>query len=271
MVFVSMDSDELLRRTAQYQIQYSARTTSRSSLAPAVSSIPTIYSVRHDEDGNQITRINRPRRQYSVHMEDDVDFRTAQIPSEFNVSPPQGLNVTTVCSADEDASADHESRGYSRFGSTRIPNRIGTLAFESDNSDDGADAWGPSAGSGWSNFDDLTRGHYPSSRSRRWEQDNGGTMTLEQAQEASQIATQEAVRAVGGELMTPLAKFDIAKGSTTCTIRFDPPVSGRFILLKMWNPMWNPETESSTNNIDIQAVIARGFAGPRLFPSIQLR
>jgi hypothetical protein len=91
-------------------------------------------------------------------------------------------------------------------------------------------------------------------------------MTLAQAQEASQIATQEAVRAVGGELMAPLAHFHIKKHKSKCTIRLDPPASGRFILLKMWSPHHNP-----SGNIDIQGVIAKGFAGPRYFPAIELR
>ena len=40
--------------------------------------------------------------------------------------------------------------------------------------------------------------------------------------------------------------------------------SGRFILIKLWSPF-------SGGNIDIQSVVAHGFAGPRFFPSIELR
>ena len=42
-------------------------------------------------------------------------------------------------------------------------------------------------------------------------------------------------------------------------------MSGRFILLKMWSSQ-----HDSSGNIDIQSVIARGFAGPRYFPSVEL-
>jgi hypothetical protein len=90
-------------------------------------------------------------------------------------------------------------------------------------------------------------------------------MTLDEAQEAHQIATQEALRAVGGELMVPLTRFHIEKSKNKCAIHFDPPVSGRFILLKMWSPNHDP-----SKNIDIQAVIAKGFAGPRFFPSTEM-
>lgn len=87
-------------------------------------------------------------------------------------------------------------------------------------------------------------------------------MTLAEAAEASQLATQEAVRAVGGELLAPHAKFFIEKGKNRCTIKFDPPVSGRYILLKMYHP---------SDNIDIQGVFVKGFGGPRFFPSVDLR
>jgi hypothetical protein len=66
--------------------------------------------------------------------------------------------------------------------------------------------------------------------------------------------------------MVPHVRFHIKKGRNKCTIRFDPPVSGRFILLKMWNPHHDP-----SSNIDIQSVLASGFAGPRFFPSVQMR
>ncbi|KAK4146297.1 uncharacterized protein C8A04DRAFT_35019 [Dichotomopilus funicola] len=116
-----------------------------------------------------------------------------------------------------------------------------------------------------------------------------GPMTLDQAREASQLATQEAVRAVGGELMAPLAHFFIEKEHNKWIVRFDTPVSGRFLLLKLWSP--HPHQSDGTGgqggggmaggggrggftdltgtaggqrNIDIQAVVAKGFAGPRL-------
>jgi len=159
------------------------------------------------------------------------------------VAPPP-FRVTTESSGDEDD--DPPSSGLRR----RTPNRIGSLPFESDSSDE----WGQMDDPG---LDEITRRGY-----RRL----GGDMTLMQAAEASQLATQEAVRAVGGELMAPHAKFYVEKDKNRCTIRFDPPVSGRFILLKMWNPQHDPK-----GNIDIQGVVAKGYAGPRYFPDVELR
>ncbi|OAA54105.1 eukaryotic translation initiation factor 6 [Niveomyces insectorum RCEF 264] len=64
----------------------------------------------------------------------------------------------------------------------------------------------------------------------------------------------------------PHAEFHIEKNKNKCTIYFDPPVTARYILLKMWNPR-----QDVPDNIDIQGVVARGFAGPRYFPALEMR
>ncbi|KAI1144171.1 hypothetical protein F5Y05DRAFT_19517 [Hypoxylon sp. FL0543] len=240
MVFVAMTSDHLLTRTAQYQIQYSnSRSSSRRTEREARPLTP-ILSIRHNDDGSTMTHAQiRARRLYNIGMDDeDNNLRVAQIPSEFNVEP--SFRVTTECSDDE--GDDSIPRG-----DWRPPNRIGSLPFESETSDD----------EGYS-FSEA----YQRLRRRR----NRSSTALAEAVEAAQVATQEAVRAVGGELMVPHARFFIERNKSKCTIKFDPPVSGRFILLKMWSPHRDPGA-----NIDIQAVVAKGFAGPRYFPSLELR
>ncbi|KAI1173758.1 hypothetical protein F4777DRAFT_556647 [Nemania sp. FL0916] len=241
MVFVSMSCDHILKRTAQYQIQYSPYKSSLRRTDGEESTNP-ILSIRHNEDGSTITRA-RARRLHNIWLEDERGG-VAQIPSEFNVSPSP-FQVTTECSDEDWGEPGDRWR--------RAPNRIGALPFESDSSDDE------------DNYDELD--DYSASgtdyRSRR-RRDRAGT-ALAEAEEAAQIATQEAVRAVGGELMAPHARFHIERHKNMCTIRFDPPISGRFILLKMWNPRRSPH-----GNIDVRAVIAKGYAGPRFFPSIEL-
>lgn len=288
MVFVAMESDELLTRTAQYQIQYQPSRAHRRA---------TVI-IRHERQGSSVARIQaRTLQAYSYggdHDDDDddddeEDYRTAQIPPEFTASRPP-FNITTECSDDE-ADLDESDLGeldYSGIISAgtrgtrysdmmppgrRTPYHIGALPFENDSSDDGADVWGPPSRNEWPTLDEVTaiRRHYPASSSRPRGSDRsgrGGGMTLEEAREASQIATQEAVRAVGGQLMAPLAHFFIEKDKNRCTIRFDPPVSGRFILLKMWSP--HHDVHDGPKNIDIQAVIAKGFAGPRYCPAVEL-
>ncbi|OTA66778.1 hypothetical protein K449DRAFT_391249 [Hypoxylon sp. EC38] len=240
MVFVSMTSDHLLTRTAQYQIQYSTSRNSPRRTERETQPLTPIVSIRHNDDGSTMTHAQiRARRLYNIGMDDeDNNLRVAQIPSEFNVAP--SFRVTTECSDDE--GDDPIPRG-----DWRTPNRIGALPFESETSDD----------EGYS-FSEA----YQRLRRRR----NRSTTALAEAMEAAQVATQEAVRAVGGELMVPHARFFIERNKSKCTIKFDPPVSGRFILLKMWSPHRDPGA-----NIDIQAVVAKGFAGPRYFPSLELR
>ncbi|KAI1364727.1 hypothetical protein F5Y08DRAFT_201403 [Xylaria arbuscula] len=236
IVFVSMTSDHLFRRTAQFQIQYKRREP--QPLNP-------ILSVRYNEDGSTMTRAQqRARRLYHIGLDDeDNEVAVADIPPEFDIPSPS-FQVTTDCSDDEEA--DDLDLRISR----RPPNRIGSLPFESDSSDDdGSDDMS------------ISGANYRS----RWRHNRSRT-TLAEAEEAAQVATQEAVRAVGGELMTPNARFDIEPHQSKCTIPFDPPISGRFILLKMWNPR-----RGANCNIDIQAIVAKGFAGPRFFPSVELR
>ena len=64
----------------------------------------------------------------------------------------------------------------------------------------------------------------------------------------------------------PNARFYIEEHKNKCTIRFNPPVTARYILLKMWNPH-----HDIGGNIDIQGVVAKGFAGPRFFPAKEFR
>lgn len=260
---MAMESDELLARTAQYQIQYGpSQDPERHSDEREWRNAPAIYSIRHDIDGNPITRLqSRHRRPHGAIMdeddEDDENDRVAQIPAEFRRSPPP-FGIATEYSDDEsEADVAVGDLGFRRVR-RRAPNRIGALPFESDGSEDGGDVWGPS-GSAWATFDGLAREHYNRER-------ENVSMSLAEARESAQIATQEAVRAVGGALMTPLASFCIKEDKTKCTIRFDPPVSGRFILLKMWSSHHGPSA-----NIDIQGVVAKGFAGPRYFPAVELR
>ncbi|KAK6210298.1 hypothetical protein QIS74_11882 [Colletotrichum tabaci] len=245
MVFVSMNQDETLKRTAQYEIQYAP---SRSGRPSATRALAPIISIRHHEDGTTVTRTHtRQRRLYSLGHDDEENVqRTAQIPTEFSSHLPP-FDITTECSYEETDDEDTPRNPVNR----RAPNRIGSLPFESDSSDDGnpfaSDEYG---------FED-----YSFANRRR----DAADMSAEVA-EANQTATQEAVRAVGGELMAPHAKFFIEKDKSKCTIRFDPPVSGRFLLLKMWS-----SSRASGSNIDIQAVLTKGFAGPRYFPAVELR
>ncbi|KAM5345381.1 hypothetical protein ACJ41O_011243 [Fusarium nematophilum] len=281
MVFISMSQDDVLSRTAQYQIQYTSRNNDESSSADgdlrALQPITTeIISIQHHDNGTTTTR-SRPTYAYRAGS-DDYEPRTPQMPPEF-ASNLQDFQVTTECSDDEED--EYDSPRFLR----RAPNRIGSLPFETldSDSDDGTNPFGsdyvddPHHPSHWRLYSSAANasgpGFSPSSSSRRRERErererdrDRSNLSLTEAWEAHASATQEAVRAVGGELLSPHARFYIEKKKSKCTIRFDPPVSGRFILLKMWSSHHDP-----TSNIDIQSIMARGYAGPRYFPSVQLR
>lgn len=251
-----MTSDDLLTRTAQYQIQYSP-SRARHSEPSHTNELPPIMSIRHNGDGTMTTAQARARRLYDIGLQDEeCDFRTAQIPLDFTASAPP-FQVTTDFS---DSEGDEFSRpSASRIREMRRNVGLRGLRFvDSDVSSSGEDD-GDDNNTGW----DPASFNEPSTLRRR---ETASNITLAEAAEASQVATQEAVRAVGGELMVPHARFFIERDKSRCTVRFDPPVSGRFILLKMWSPQHSPG-----GNIDIQSVVAKGFAGPRYFPAITLR
>lgn len=242
MVFISMDHDELLARTAQYQIQYMPPSTSRRDRG--AQPLAPIYSIRHNEDGSTMTRAQaRARRLYNMGLDDeDNDYRVAQLPSEFTGTPPP-FRVTIDCD-DEDDVDDGLARS-----DWRTP-RIGSLPFESDSSDDAG------------NLDDFGLVSHSDAYHRPYRARRSAFVDLETSTPSREMSQQPE----GGEMMAPNARFFIERDKSRCTIKFDPPVSGRFILLKMWSPHRDP-----SSNIDIQAVVARGFAGPRYFPHVELR
>lgn len=57
------------------------------------------------------------------------------------------------------------------------------------------------------------------------------------------------------------ARFSMKRGKSRVTIKFDPPVSARYVLLKLW---------AGKSNVDVQSVVVKGYAGPRFFPAMQL-
>lgn len=238
MVFVSMASDDIFHRTVQYKVKY---VQSQDGLAAERGNRIPVVSVRHHEDGTTTSRLRRARIQHSnVRNEDPMRYKEAIFPREPLDHP---VTIATDCSDPED-----HIPVYAR-SRRPAPERIG----ESDSSE------GENAMGSWDdiNFEeDEDIGDFLHHQRRTQD------ITLAQAEEASQLATQEAVQAVGGKLLQPHAKFFIEKGKNRCTIKFDPPVTGRFILLKMYHP---------SENIDIQGVYAKGFAGPRYFPSVDLR
>ena len=250
MVFITMSQDEALSRTAHYQIICANKNREESTWQPSQHDRPyavverdhsaAILSVRHHRDGTTSTRVRRPA---AFPSEDDDSRRVASLPMEFTMTQPE-LNVTTECSDAE------EDQDFTYMRTLRRTPTIGSLPFENRDSD---------------SDDGILFGSEDFADAFGMQSSGDANMSLAEACDAHAYATQEAVRAVGGELLTPHTKFHIEKKKRKCTIRFDPPVSGKFILLKMWS-----SSNEARSTVDIQSIIARGYAGPRYFPSVDL-
>ncbi|PFH55585.1 hypothetical protein XA68_17991 [Ophiocordyceps unilateralis] len=262
MVFVSMSQDDLLSRTAQYQIQYAPsklRSRAWHDQGDVDNDTRHIISILHNDDGTTSTIA---RRAYvSRGHDDDCENRISQMPLEFAHNLPD-FRVTTECSDDDDDEDDDDDDNDDEHDMSRVfrrpPNRIGVLPFENPDSDsEDANPFGS---------DDFMHGSLHQPRRPRHGGRSRSGLPLTEACGSHANDSQEALRAPGdGDLLAPHARFYIEKKKSKCTIRFDPPVSGRFILLKIWSSQHDP-----LSNIDIQSVIARGFAGPRYFPSVAL-
>jgi hypothetical protein len=303
MVFVSMTSDDLLRRTAQYQIQYSPlRRRNPGDVAHA-----PVVSIRHNDDGSTTATRQSP---LIINTDGTLHFpRTAQIPDAFtdpSCTPP--FRVTTTCSSDTES--DSEGAGASNRSAARRRARRRIFGFrepmrtfaegsrfqypdeeegESDESpeeeeeedeDEDEEAERLQMELDWA--DDVSA-RAARLRAARRSEPSRISVALESAIEAADQATQEALKAVEGVgsaasahavggaageqgLMPAHARFFIERDKSRCKVVFEPEVSGRFVLLKMWSPEMRPG-----GNIDIQSVVVKGWCGPRFFPKMVMR
>ncbi|RKF56159.1 putative regulator of chromosome condensation -like protein [Erysiphe neolycopersici] len=254
MVFISMTSDDLLARTAQYQIQYSPLRPEKSFRSPADlrNDNQRIMSFRFSEDEPMTLAHNRIRRLFDIGRQDEeCDHRTAQIPQDFTPENAPPFSVTTECSDSDsdDSSARPSNQRYARLG----------ISFAS--SDDSDSYEEDESHFPWREISNqLTN----SMNRRRRPPQPIRNATIPSTTNSPFIPSQEHEKNVEGGLMAPHARFFIERDKSKCTVKFDPPVSGRFILLKMWSPH-----HDVSGNIDIQSVVAIGFAGPRYFPAIK--
>ena len=60
------------------------------------------------------------------------------------------------------------------------------------------------------------------------------------------------------------AHFHISPHKNKVALQFDPPLSGRFLLLKLC-------ADPGRSNVDVQSVIAVGYGGGRFFPAVGVR
>ncbi|KAJ5885731.1 hypothetical protein N7504_011567 [Penicillium tannophilum] len=256
MVFVSMTSDELLARTAQYQIQYSStrrrRGYRRMDLPPSQAYLTGLRTPLQSLDR-------------TVLMGPDSNLATETEPSGRGTHDPQAeFRVTTEYNetVEDNVFAEREDDNLIASVATDLErtNELDDLLC-SDTDDD-------------SPSDDDDEDH-PMTRRRLEIQRRIGSARRSMNGDLSQRRRQPpslidpippppvpgpAMTTSNGEVLKPHARFFIEREKSVVSIKFDPPPSGRFILIKLWSPR-------SDGNIDIQSIIAHGYAGPRFFPA----
>ncbi|EEH06178.1 conserved hypothetical protein [Histoplasma capsulatum G186AR] len=277
MIFVSMALDEFLERTAQYQIVYSssplrprrrrhprssfshrylssARSPLRSLERPAVSG-PGTWS----DSENELTPSSFDSRPI-VYRSSASDFR---VTTHFDDKSDDDIN-------DEDPDEAPSSTDVDRMRMDQIESEMRCPDLDVDS--DEASEW----------INGLLNGEQRQFRRRMRRAvndieaidslDGGSSRRLVPSliEPSSTFRNRDALTdgseptASDPEIMKPHARFFIKKEKSMVSIKFDPPVSGKFILIKLWSPF-------SGGNIDIQSVVVHGFAGPRFFPSMRLR
>ncbi|KAE8137223.1 hypothetical protein BDV38DRAFT_92064 [Aspergillus pseudotamarii] len=265
MVFVSMTSDELLTRTAQYQIQYTSSQRSRRNR-------------RSDMQPSQ-EYLNAYR-----HPLQSLTGRDSYSESDTDISDPIGRNAGTIPDPmlgfrvitdydERSENSDNDDRGYGndlpsladveRLQMDQVEDDF--LCSESDDSDSDEDA------SELSTYNRRRREllRRVTSMRRRYVMERNGQPRRREVPSIIQPIPQPSPSGphTGSdaqnpdlELLKPHARFFIERTKSMVSITFDPPPSGRYILIKLWSP-------HNGGNIDIQSIIAHGYAGPRFFPA----
>ncbi|CAL5874071.1 uncharacterized protein PFLUO_LOCUS8358 [Penicillium psychrofluorescens] len=277
MVFVSMTSDELLARTAEYQIQYSntrrRRRNRRSGMQPSqeyltayrspLQSLERTVLMGPDSSASDPElpatdrEANDPQAEFRVTTEydensEETGFLEPEANEDLNVLPLSELermnqadqSSDLMCSdSDESESDDDDEDGHnsnlSTFARRRIElrRRIGSM-----------------------------RRQY-SAEERELQRRRQGPSLVDPVPPLPPAPAPDAAHESNPsspEVLKPHARFFIEREKSMVSIKFDPPPSGRFILIKLWSPR-------SDGNIDIQSIIAHGFAGPRFFPAGSFR
>ncbi|KAF2142787.1 uncharacterized protein K452DRAFT_357872 [Aplosporella prunicola CBS 121167] len=288
MIFVSMDKDTLLKGTEPYQISYSSESsaTSRASSTSSSSSRrPERISLLESLQDPEVLAGSLARRPHWLMAQDRVDQQIQEdrqarfarllrmrrrIESAYaeNIRAPQSNPFGDNC----DSETNDRPSMISPMAPAPPPFYV-TQEEDDDSSD--SDQEQPSASimadrlrrdSRWrgdtddEDEDEARMNIFWEPRSRAMAP---GILRSARRSTPSKIEPEESAVA-DGDVLAPHARFFMQKSKSKITIRFDPPVSGKFILLKLWSP-------SKNGNIDVQHVAAHGFAGPRYFPACEMR
>lgn len=299
LVFVSMSSTDLLSSTSGYQIEYgppSSRTSPAPSSEPQLSlrealDDPLIWQSSQIQDAmeEQIERLRlRERRTQNEpnprinHDHQRHETRTARLEDDEDsfadhcdypiedYTHPAGVSAPTpppftISTETEEESDSNEELPSPAIRADRL-RRERQWRPESDE-EDGEQPYNlpplPPLRRSYNltSLDDSFGERYRRASGRYLGESYMEPIRASRLRMPSRIEPKEST-ADSDNLITPNARFFIAKNKNKITIKFHPAVSGKFILLKMWSP-------TQDGNIDIESVQFHGYSGPRFFPSSQ--
>ncbi|GLA96522.1 hypothetical protein AtubIFM57143_003992 [Aspergillus tubingensis] len=269
MVFVSMSCDEVLARTAAFEVQWeSTRPFARHLPGGMQPSQEYLNAYRPPLQSLGRGPVIDPS---SDSESDSTDDPGAVEPSASNVPDPTSeFRVTTEYSAQSDVR--HDRLGHmddddliSLTDTDSMPlgrmDEDNTICSDSEMSLSDDD----------SNVSTFTRRQRELSRRiramrRRYVAEREGQPRRRPylAMPTPGLRPEGTLGSESPQLMKPHARFSIERNKSMVSIKFDPPPSGRYILVKLWSP-------HSGKNIDIQSIIAYGYAGTRFFPALSFR
>ncbi|KAL4761311.1 uncharacterized protein BDW70DRAFT_136114 [Aspergillus foveolatus] len=276
MVFISMSADELLARTAQYQIQHassrSRRGRRRSGMQPSEEYLNSYRTPLQTLGRATLAGFDSP----SDSDTDASEFLGAS--SSLNADQsPQFRVITEYDERSDGTQLDRledsflESQSSEPGGPDELralhpmyPIEEDFLCSDTEDSSGGEDESSESRSYN-SRRRELQRQVRAMRRQYAMEHDDSprrhNTMQPTLLIPPSMPRSGPTARPSSGGLMRPLAQFFIKRPKSSVSLKFDPPPSGRYILIKLWSPY-------HAGNIDIQSVTAHGYAGPRFFPAV---
>ncbi|KAH8434663.1 uncharacterized protein LDX57_012303 [Aspergillus melleus] len=258
MVFVSMGSEELVAQATDYQyhhIHRRHRRHRRSGMQPSQE-----YLNSYRAPLRTIERAALPGRELNSESgpnPNDADGRPRPI-SDFRVT------------MDYDERSERSDCGELDFGGP-TPSSVADIDWLGVDNDMEEDLL--SSDSDFSDGD-LDAGEFGTFHQRRRElQRQVRAMRRQQAIEHGRLPRRPPAPSAyhpsssSGPAQTPEpgpfmahACFSIERTKNVVNIKFDPPPSGRYILVQLWCP-------HGDSNIDVQNITAYGFSGPRFFPA----
>jgi hypothetical protein len=267
-VFTSMQLDEILARTTQYNIPL-VWSDSASSIQDG--NEVDMYlgntfdfltdSASHRNRGAMRAHARRNMLDDEDDEEDDDEedpddetlHRIARLPTEW-IS--QEHNTFMFCDYNEEVPSDN-AVAAARATQSRLPsnqgrpppNHIGNLPFETD-----------STGLDSPNVHNILSLIASASAERRNLVDGHALPPSGPGLADIRNTAQDA----STDMLTPAAIFEIAGGNNRCYIKFDRPLRTRYLLLKFWS------SHEGHESMAIHSVVVSGFAGPRYVPAMQL-